>query len=114
MCVCVFLSLSLHSEGRGERKSQEERRNDVRVVFFMLDIRREKRDLTNVSSYCYSCVLILLLMCPHTATNVSSYCMCPDIRREKLGIASLKDKTGLHLSIEICWYTCIPYTYSIL
>jgi hypothetical protein len=28
----------------------------------------------NVSSRCYTCVLILLYMCPRTALHVSSYC----------------------------------------
>jgi hypothetical protein len=45
------------------------------------------RGAMHVSSYCYTCVRILLYVCPHTAICVSSYCyisvhillcVCPD------------------------------------
>jgi hypothetical protein len=47
------------------------------------------------SSYCYICVLILLYMCPHTATSVSSYCY-------RCVLILLYMCTAMHVSSNCC------------
>ena len=50
----------------------------VRILLYVLILLHVcPHTATYVSSYCYICVLILLHVCPHTATYVPSYCyMC--------------------------------------